>query len=208
MPNPVLPATLVLLLFLSSAFPNDISSPEYWIKTHAHWTSLEEGEVVLLESPDESKPVKTDHAAIAAILIDSPVAQVWDIVNDQDKAPDYMKTLLSSELLEEHEGYSLIQQQVKVGFHQVEYVVRHMPTPTSVIEFERQSGDLKSMNGFWRFIEVGKEGSMQTLLIYRLSLQPDFPIPPFLIRKSLSDNLPDTLISIRDELIRNQENPP
>ena len=194
--------SLVSLIFLSAAYPDESSTPDFWIKSPDQWASLKAGEVVIIESPDKSDSKDSDHAAMAAILIDSPVIPVWDIVNDQDKAPHYLKTLLSSELLEQHEGYSLIEQQVKVGFHKVKYVVKHMPTPPSVINFSRESGDLKEMAGFWRFIEVGEESEAKTLLIYRLSLKPDFPVPQFLIRKSLSENLPDTLISVRNEVLR------
>ncbi|MDF2375962.1 MAG: SRPBCC family protein [Verrucomicrobiales bacterium] len=194
--------SLITLVFLSAAMSDETSKPDHWIKTPAQWALLEAGDVIILESTGESETKGSNHAATAAILIDSPVIPVWDVVNDQEKAPNYMKTLRSSKLLEEHEGYSLIQQQVKIGFHKVNYVVKHVPTPPSVIHFSRERGDMKEMNGFWRFIEVGGGEESKTLLIYRLSLKPDFPVPAFLIRKSLSDNLPDTLTSVRDEVLR------
>lgn len=194
--------SLIAFSALRADDPGESANPHDWIKTEAQWTALKAGEVIVLEATNQSGEKNADHAAMAAILVDAPVDQVWDVVNDQDKAPDYIKTLLSSKRLEEHEGYSLLQQQVKVGFHKVKYIVKHMPSPPSVIHFARQSGDLKSMSGFWRFLPLGDEPEAGTLLIYRLSLEPDFPVPAFLIRKSLSENLPDTLLSVKNEVIR------
>lgn len=196
--------SLLALSSLRADASDESRNPVDWIKTKAQWTALEAGEVIVLESTGQSDRADADHAAMAAILVAAPVEQVWDVVNDQDKAPDYIKTLLSSKLLEDHGSYSLLQQQVKVGFHKVKYIVKHMPSPPSVIHFARESGDLKAMDGFWRFLPVGEGPDAGTLLIYRLCLKPDFPVPAFLIRKSLSENLPDTLISVKNEVLRIQ----
>ncbi len=180
-------------------------SVEDWISTAQQWSQLGAGSVILLESSGGSDSKEANHAGMAAILIDAPVENVWNVVNDQDKAPGYIKTLLSSELVEKCDTYSLIEQEVKVGFHKVKYVVKHVPEQPIAIHFKRDSGDLKEMGGYWRFFPIGEGEETKTLLIYRLSLKPDFPIPPFLIKKSLSDNLPDTLYSVKGEVLRLQK---
>ncbi|MEM1441247.1 MAG: SRPBCC family protein [Verrucomicrobiota bacterium] len=196
-------AASVLLAILSAhAEEVDVDSVENWIKTQEQWDALQKGEVVILNAQAPGESGDSDHSAMAAILIKAPVLSVWEVLNDHDRSPDYIKSLLSSDLKEENEDHSLLQQKVKVGFHKVSYVVKHIPEPHSVIHFERVSGDMKAMDGFWRFFPVGDEESTATVLIYRLSLKPDFPVPAFLIRKSLSDNLPDTLTSVRTEVYR------
>lgn len=199
---------LLLNVLVLSSFTmlrgEEASYPQDWIKTPEQWTYLHAGEVILLESSGKAGAKDSNHAAMAAILIDASLEDVWSVVNDQDKAPGYIKTLISSKLVEDHETYSLLEQQVKVGFHKVTYIVKHMPEPQNAIHFQRESGDLKDMGGFWRFIPVVDEEETKTLLIYRLSLKPDFPIPPFLIKKSLTENLPDTLKSVKGEVLRLQ----
>lgn len=193
-----------LALFVS-LFGEEPASADDWISTTDQWSQLNAGSVLLLESSLQSGEKEANHAATAAILIDAPVEDVWAVLSDQDKAPDYMKTLLSSKLVEQNDSYSLLEQQVKVGFHKVKYIVKHMPEPPVAIRFERESGDLKEMGGFWRFFPVGEQPNTKTLLVYRLSLKPDFPIPPFIIKKSLTDNLPDTLNSVKSEVLRLQK---
>ncbi len=183
------------------------STVDFWVKTAEQQTALKAGQVIILESIDNSEGGTPDHATTAAVLINAPLSAVWDVVSDQNEAPNYIKTLLSSKVVKEESDYSLIQQRVKVGFHKIDYMVKHIPAPPSIIRFERVSGDLKSMDGFWRFIPISGEAGEGTLLIYKLSLQPDFPVPAFLIRKSLTDNLPDTLISVRDQVIRSLDGP-
>ncbi|MEM7602566.1 MAG: SRPBCC family protein [Verrucomicrobiota bacterium] len=156
-------------------------SPDYWITSAEQWGHLEAGEVVLLDASKESGGSGEGHAATAAILIHSPIEPVWNVVNDHDKAPEFIKSLIASKTIEKDTGYSILQQQVKVGFYRVNYMAELRLKPPDLIEFDQVSGDLKSMDGFWRFISVESETGSKTLLIYRLSLKPDFPVPPFLI---------------------------
>ncbi|MEM6278236.1 MAG: SRPBCC family protein [Verrucomicrobiota bacterium] len=197
----------IFALSLAPAEETETDPLENWIEIPDQWEALHRGDVVILDASAPGEEEKSDHSAMAAVLIEAPVLNVWAVLNDHNRSPDYIKTLLSSSLMEEKEDHALLEQKVKVGFHKVSYVVKHTPEPHSIIHFERVSGDMKSMDGFWRFFPVEGEESPSTLLIYRLSLKPDFPVPGFLIRKSLSDNLPDTLRSVRAEVYRKLENP-
>ncbi|MDF1824353.1 MAG: SRPBCC family protein [Verrucomicrobiales bacterium] len=190
------------VMFLISIHGENASPANDWISSPGQWKELYAGDAILLESSDPPHAKGSRYAATAAILIEASVEEVWNVINDQERAPGYLKSLLSSKSLEDHDTYSLLEQEVKVGFHKVKYVVRHMPEPQTSIHFQRVSGDLKEMAGFWRFISVKGSADTRTLLIYQLSLTPDFPVPPFLVKKSLTENLPDTLHAVNDEVLR------
>jgi len=177
-------------------------SAEDWVSTPEQWKKLSKGEVLLLVSQTDGKGA--GHSATAAILVDAPRGKVWDVVYDSDAAAGFQDSLVSSQIVEETESYALVEQVVKVGFHKAKYVVRQKPDRPDAIVFERESGDMKEIDGFWRFFTVVTGDEEKTLAVYRLSLKPDIPLPGFLVRKSIATNIPDTLYSVRDEVIRRQ----
>ncbi len=165
---------------------------------------MENGEVVLLEesskdAADETAAEDEDHGVTAAILIDARPRDVWDFVADKEAAPDYIDSLESAEVIEETEEHVLIRQVMKLGpLPRISYVVKHSPTPPHTVNFERHSGDLKKISGFWKFLPV--EDGRKCLLVYRLSLKPGFLVPNFVVRNSLRKSLPDALRTVREQV--------
>ncbi len=201
------PLLIAAILLYSHSFlaANEKSAPSEWITTDQQWAALRQGEVVLLDSNAGGK--ERGHSATAAILVGAPPKEVWDVVFDGNTAADFQASLVTSTIVERSAEFTLVEQVVKVGLHKVKYVVRQAPAPPSLIDFSLESGELEKMDGFWRFLSVGDPADQKTLLVYRLSLEPLIPIPRFMIRKSITNNLPDTLRSVRDETIRRSTSP-
>ncbi|MEM7699212.1 MAG: SRPBCC family protein [Verrucomicrobiota bacterium] len=177
------------------------STVEAWISTSAQRKSLASGEAVMIAS-DKSIGPTTEKAqpSTAAIVIPASAKEIWDVLQDEESAADYLDTLIDVKVLEKTGDHSIISQKVKVGVHEVDYIVKSIPSPPDSIVFSLHSGDLQEMAGFWKLIPLG--GEEETLLIYRIALKPNFPVPRIMIKNSLSKTLPETLRSLRGEVLR------
>ena len=96
--------------------------------------------------------------------------------------------------------YQLVEQDMKLGLLPgvFNYVVRHNMQPYDRIDFKRQSGDLKDIEGYWKFVPL--DGEKKTLLVYQLHIVPGMFIPGIVVRSGLKKSLPSALIGIRDRV--------
>ncbi|MEM7147428.1 MAG: SRPBCC family protein [Verrucomicrobiota bacterium] len=162
----------------------------------ANWAALQTGEVVIIEEA-QGKDDGPQHV-VAGILIDAPVKIVWDAIADKEGAPEYVENLKSAKIVANHPEYQLIEQKMKLSFllPAFTYVVRHTPTPHSRVDFVRESGDLKHIEGYWRFIPV--DNGKKTVLIYSLYVDPGMLIPQAIIRGSMKKSLPEVLMILQE----------
>ncbi len=181
--------------------PKEPDNAADWITASAQWSALQRGEVVLLDS-DTDRSDSSGYSATAAALVAAPPSEVRAVVEDGDAAADFQESLVASRIVKRTEESILVEQTVKVGLKKVTYLVRQYPRSSQLMDFELESGDLKEMSGFWRYLPVANGEKTGTLLVYRLSLKPLVPVPGFLIQKSIAKNLPNTLRAVRDETIR------
>lgn len=132
----------------------------------------------------------------AAIQIPAQVRSVWSVMTDCVAAPEFVPNLQSCEVLERQESYELIQHRVKFSMllPRVTYVFRADYTPRSEIAFERVSGGLRHLSGRWRLTELSAE---LTQVDYEVALRPGFPVPRWLVRRSLKKDLPKVLRALR-----------
>ena len=180
----------------------DSESASHWIKTEKQWSELQTGKVILLDSTLSAEEDVKSHSATAAIIVDAVPDVVRNVVEDGNKAAGFQESLVSSEILERSGDTTLVKQVAKVGFHKVSYIVCQTAENPSFMSFKLVEGDLKQMDGFWRFLPISSDSGTKTLLVYRLSLEPNIPIPGFMIRKSIANNLPNTLVSVKEETLR------
>ncbi len=197
------PAITLLTLSLMAIYPGTAPGDDAtdYIATGEEWKQLRKGEVILLEISAailKAENAKQDqHAAAAAILVDAPPSAVWAVIADKEAAPEYIESLESATIIEHSAEYQLIEQVMKLGpLPKVTYVVKHTPLPPHTVRFERHSGDLKSITGFWKMLPV--DGGSKCLVVYRLGLKPGFLVPNFVIRNALKKSLPDALRAVRD----------
>lgn len=180
-----------------SAYPADSISntPGDYVTKESDWKKLRAGEVIILTSSKK----REEHGATSAILVDAPPKAVWAVIADKEGAPDYIDSLESAKVTKETKDHILIEQVMKLGpLPRVTYVVKHIPKPPHTVLFERDSGDLKEIDGFWKFLPVDQ--GKKCLLIYHLELKPGFLVPGFVIKRSLKKSLPDALRAVRDQV--------
>jgi ribosome-associated toxin RatA of RatAB toxin-antitoxin module len=155
---------------------------------------LAKGEVIIREDQTSDR---SGRKAQAAILIDSPVQRVWNVIIDCERAPKFMPDLKSCKFLQRSEDTAIIEQQVKVSrlLPKTTYIYRTIYQKFRRIDFKRISGDLKDLEGSWVLESAG--GGQQTIVVYSVFLDPGFFVPKWLVRQILRRNLPDVLLALR-----------
>ena len=108
------------------------------------WTRLERGEVVV-----GAEKSRQGHGGrvLAAILIDSPVKPLWEIMVDHKRAPEFVPGLRDCKILERDEEGELLEHRVKFSWFlpEMTYVFRAWYLIHERIDFKRVRGDLKAL---------------------------------------------------------------
>lgn len=158
-------------------------------------------EIVFKVSPDAGE---ADGHIEASLDIAAPPAQVWKVMLDCSRAQKFFTALKSCKVLDraadgstdirEHRSQwlALLPETVSV-FRSVYKVERE-------IDFERVSGDFRFLKGSWHLRPL--EGGRATRLSYdaRIGINGAIPLPSFMIRAALEQDVPKFLAAFRDEV--------
>jgi ribosome-associated toxin RatA of RatAB toxin-antitoxin module len=157
---------------------------------------LERGEVVVSTAPSPAGPGQP-RGVQAAILLDAPVATVWDVMVDCPRAPEFVPGMRECRVLEHAADHETIRHRVKVSalLPEVTYVFRADYRKHETIDFVRTGGDLKEMEGHWTLTAL--DGGRRTLVRYSVYLDPGFLVPQWAVRRSLRHDLPELLRALR-----------
>lgn len=170
------------------------------------------GETELAKLPNGEVIVRTDQSdnknegrVQAAILIDSPAQQIWDVMIDCDRAPEFVPGLKSCKVLQRDGDTEIIEHKVKFSWllPKVTYIFQASYHEFKRIDFKRISGDLKDLEGSWVLDEVS--GGKQTIVVYTVFLDPGFWVPKSLIRQKLRKNLPNILLALRERVSKSSQ---
>ena len=136
--------------------------------------------------------------------IHAPVGQVWAVVEDVEKAPEWQDGLKALRALErDSKGRAVrCETETDVKVRTVKSTVRISYDAPTGLRLDQENGDLKSLRGIWELEEFGGE---RTRVTY--SLEVDLGrILGMVIRGPLIDLLRDMLAGARaDELKRRIE---
>jgi hypothetical protein len=160
---------------------------------------LRAGETVVWSQslrPREPKKV----SVLSAILLAVPLKDAWAVVDDKEGACEYISDLEKCRIIEKNGNEELVEQTTRPpgAPRSFTYTLRHEATFPTRMDFRRESGDLRDIEGSWVFDEV--DGGTKTLLIYALHIDAGMLVPQRLIRRSQEKQLPVVLIAIRDHL--------
>ena len=144
-----------------------------------------------------NKDVEDANGAAASILLffRAPVERIWAIIISCDYAMSWVDGLEYCEVLEDRGDYALIRQIVDKGWAspRIDYTFEVFRTPFHSMQLKLKSGNLKTFQGSWDFISL-PDG---VLLRHTLTLQPNFPVPRWLVRRTLSHDMPDMMLCLR-----------
>jgi ribosome-associated toxin RatA of RatAB toxin-antitoxin module len=149
---------------------------------------LRSGQVVVV-------PADEERAVCAAVWVRAAPEDVWSVMVDCPRAPEFVPGMRGCKVLEEHGDVSLIEHRVKVIdlLPEMTYVFRVEHDPYRRIRFRRVSGALREMTGEWR-LRADRGG---TLVTYEVELDPGFPIPRWAVRRALGRDVPALLTALK-----------
>lgn len=105
------------------------------------------------------------------VEIDAPLAKVWAIAEDVERAPQWQGTMKTAEVLErDGEGRAALVRTTNDGKVATQtLVVRFSYDEPRGMRWVRESGDLKSLEGSWSFEDLGDGRTRAT---YSMALDP------------------------------------
>jgi len=188
--NPCFSFRLLTLVFVAGvrpavAAPIDINKNDM--------DSLRRGEI-LLEKVQKEKP---GAAARVTALFDSSVTEVWNIIGYCKYEFIYVKGLLECEALESELANMRVRHRLRNSWYSptLDYTFEANRAWDGNGEVHLLEGDLKVLEGLWKLMPV-KDGK-KTIVMHEIRIQPGFPAPKWLIRRSLAKDLPDMMACIR-----------
>ena len=149
------------------------------------------GEVVAFDTTSD----ESGGSAHMQILAQAPPQAVWNVIISCELAFAFVDGLTHCEVLEETGDRALVHQVVKRGWPipTQDFTFESLRQPYSEIVFRLVEGNLKAMEGYWRFT-IRPEG---TLVDYQVRVQPGIPAPRFIVRRNISKGMPDLLACVR-----------
>jgi ribosome-associated toxin RatA of RatAB toxin-antitoxin module len=145
-----------------------------------------------------AESVRTDESGGAArfqIYIQAPVESIWNTVFSCEKAFVFVKGLRRCEVLERNVNDMLTRQVVKTSWlvPAQDFTFRTHREPYRRAEFFRTEGSPRELEGGWEFDPLDRG----VVVTHELRIRTGFPVPRFLIRSVMRNNMPDMLRCIR-----------
>ena len=178
---------VVLLLLFSIEAVADTQS----VQALQNLPALHAGEI-LHEHTRRDEP---GGAIRAEVFVRAEIDAIWNMLLGCGKAFVFVDGLEQCEILELTKTQVLVHQVVDPGIlaPEQDYTYRSDLTAFERMEFNMLEGTMKTIDGTWEFFEVD-EG---VVLIYNMHVVSNWPVPRFLIRRSIRKSIPHMLACIR-----------
>ena len=158
---------------------------------------LRKGEILV----QDARTGEPGGAARVQALMHGNMQELWAYIASCDSVFRYVKGLRECELLNVETGpnsdTTRIRQVVKKSWviPRIDYVIEVRRQPPDRIDFKLIEGNLKALEGGWRFNVLPDEQGV--VVTHEIRVQPDFPAPRWLIRRSMRKDIPDMLACLR-----------
>jgi len=152
---------------------------------------LEAGEVVARETRGDPQ----GGSARMQMLVQAPAQAVWAVIVSCELAFRFVEGLQRCEVLEDSGERALVHQVLDRGWltPRLDFVFESLRRPWEQIDFRLVEGNLKALEGSWRF----EETAAGTLVDHEIRLRPQAPVPAFLVRRDIGRTMPDLLACVR-----------
>jgi len=137
----------------------------------------------------------------AQILVHGDAEKLWHFFASCDSTYLYVRGLRSCRVLsvkyETDSDTTLLQQSIKKSWltPKIDYVISVRRQPPEKVDFQLVEGNLKTMDGGWRFIEIENEQGF--VLTHEIRLRLSYPAPRWLIRRTMYKDVPDMMACLR-----------
>lgn len=99
-------------------------------------------------------------------LIPAPVQRVWEVINDVERYPALMKSVLSLDVLESGEGYRVTAWKVDLKGCVMGWVEREEASRELLrIDYRQVDGDLEQFEGHWQLREESEAETSVVLAV-------------------------------------------
>ncbi len=188
--SPILAASLLYLAPAGAAGPSDA-----WLESGAVQARLASGAVALNTIVNGKASGGTVEAAIR---IHASAREIWPFITQCRYAAWLIPGLKSCRTLETAPDGSWADIEHVIQYSSftpaMHSVFRAEFHPPYRMDFHRIGGNLKHEVGSWNLLPSAGDA---TTVVYRVSLQPGFWIPRFVVRRTLREQLPAALRSLR-----------
>lgn len=191
---PLLLAAGLMLVGLSSQHAQSAAL------TPAQVQQLNKGQVLIQETPVAlaNDPKNVQRRVTFQMLVDRPVAQVWQYVKNQEKMftgePRMKKVRLLNRVSPTQEAIEYTVDLSKL-LPRFIYTTQVTYQPQQQIKFKRTSGSFKDMEGLCQLKPYA--GGDQTLFTYSLYIDTGFFIPQVLVRNIMKQDFPSILKGVK-----------
>ena len=158
---------------------------------------LRKGEILA----EDARTGEPGGAARVQTLMHSDLQELWAYISSCDSAFKYVKGMRECELLAVEHGVNSdttrLHQVVKKSWvvPGIDYIIEVRRQPPHRIDFKLIEGNLKALEGGWRFNVLPDEQGI--VVTHEVRVQPDFPAPRWLIQRSMRKDVPDMLACLR-----------
>jgi len=136
-------------------------------------------------------------AARVQALFQGTAESVWALLESCAANYRFIEGLLDCEVLESADTHALTRHALKKNMltPRMEYMFETVREPYRWIAIRLLSGDLDIMEGNWRFDPLD-DGTF-LLVTHRIRVQPRIPVPRWLVRRTLRNDLGDMVACMR-----------
>ena len=182
---------LMALVLLAPCYAGNPSN-----RTNVQEEQLKNGDVIV-----GMKDVGDTKYVTAQVLINAPPDQVWPVMVNpfefQGKIAPRMKTV---EVVADQNNRSVLKFTLNVMLiPNFTYTVESLYDSGEKIQFHSVGGMIKDFRGSWVMTPV--DGGNQTELVYCMYIDPGFLLPQWMIREAVKNELPKTLIALRERIL-------
>lgn len=152
---------------------------------------LRGGEIIL----QDTRTDEAGGAGKAQVFAYTEARAFWDVIVSCDLAFVFVDGMRECETLEDSDGRAVVRQVIKKHWllPKIEYSFESHRRPYEEMTFALIEGDLDIMEGSWRFTPAA-DG---VLVEYEARIKPSFPVPRWLIRRTIRKDTPDLIACIR-----------
>lgn len=181
--------------------------------THRDRTYLMQGRCIVLQPGRGSSGPDTGHYRQGLILIDAPRDNVWEVITDYERFPDFLPTVVDVRVVEDSppseasRGRKVLVEQVderQVLFTKVTSRIQteNVETPPHKVTFRMTQGDLNRFQGSWRTILASTESQQPTLLLQMVAAEAGAGPLEVAFDQILKRSIKENLESIAQEVYR------
>lgn len=171
------------------------SPPPVLEPNEAQWVRLRAGDILV----EDSRVDEAGGSARALAIYRTGVETLWETIADCAANRRFVRGLRECEVLESSPTRAITRQRLKAYalVPTLDYTFETVRAPHEWIRIRLLDGELRALEGSWRFRPLPGEGGV--LVVHEVRVQPGIPVPRWLARRSVTRELAQLMACLRWE---------